>query len=496
MFKSIPAKLLAVFISILLIGSLITGIILYYFISDYLLEEKQEQVEQNGNIVRLIAEENIESFSSLAFQVYFRSVLRFYSENNQQLIWIVDTDGRILITENIRADLAIPKEILSGLKMEAGYYVLPDSKQYSKVMSGSEEIIKEQGYFYGLFNRTGMPWLTVQIPITYEGNTIAAVFVNTPIPEIQKVQNNVLKMFLISTLVSIAVSSALALIYSRKLSKPLKEMSKAAKEISQGNFSKRMDISSNDEIGDLAASFNIMSRDLENLESLRSSFIANVSHELRTPMTSIQGFIEGILDGTAPKEKVKDYLVIVRDETARLSRLINDLMQLSQMEAGKISVKYTEFDINEVLRLSVISLENLIESRGISVEASFANEKTFVRSDIDMVRRIVLNLLHNALKFTPEKGRITISTELKKSKVHVMIADNGPGISEEDIDRIWDRFYKSDKSRGRDRSGSGLGLAIVKGLINNLGESIWVKSIPDVGTEFTFTLSLSFTMEN
>ncbi len=496
MFKTIPGKMLAVFISILIIGALITGIMLTYTVSDYLLEEKKEQVKQNGNIIRLIAEENIESFGTLPFQMYFMSVLRFYRENNQQLIWIVDKEGRILITENIRADLAIPAEILAGLEMETGYYVLPDPKQYSKVMTGSEDIIIEQGYLNGLFNKTGMPWLTVQIPITYQNQTIAAVFVNTPIPEIQKVQNNVLRMFLISTLVSILISSALALIYSRRLSKPLKEMSKAAKEISQGKFTKKIVIKSNDEIGDLAASFNIMSQELEDLESMRSSFIANVSHELRTPMTSIQGFIEGILDGTIPKEKEKDYLVIVRDETARLSRLINDLMHLSQMEAGEILPKYSEFDINETIRLSVISLENQISRKGINIEASFINEKTFVRSDIDMVRRIVLNLLHNAVKYSPENGRIAISTELKKSKVYVSITDNGPGISEEDIVRIWDRFYKSDKSRGKDKSGAGLGLAIVKGLINSLGENIWVNSTPDIGTEFTFTLELSFTMEN
>ena len=303
-------------------------------------------------------------------------------------------------------------------------------------------------------------------------------------------------MFFISTLVSILISSALALIYSRRLSKPMKEMSKAAKEISQGKFTKKIDIKSKDEIGDLAASFNIMVQELEDIESMRSSFIANVSHELRTPMTSIQGFIEGILDGTIPKEKEKAYLVIVRDETARLSRLINDLMHLSQMEAGEILPKCSEFDINETIRLSVISLENQISRKGINIEANFINEKTFVRSDIDMFQRIVLNLLHNAVKYSPENGRIVISTELKKSKVFVSIADNGPGISEDDIVRIWDRFYKSDKSRGKDKSGAGLGLAIVKGLINSLGESIWVNSTPDIGTEFTFTLELSFTMEN
>jgi signal transduction histidine kinase len=227
---------------------------------------------------------------------------------------------------------------------------------------------------------------------------------------------------------------------------------------------------------------------LQNLEEMRRGFIANVSHELRTPMTSISGFIEGILDGTIPPEKQKDYLEIVKEEVMRLNRLVNELLDLARMEAREIHIVTKDFNINELIRRCIIKLESLIMEKNLEIVANFEEEDVFVRADIDAIERVILNLIHNAVKFTPETGIICLSTSIQKDNVLISVADNGIGMEKEELDMIWDRFYKSDKSRSRDKLGTGLGLAIVKNLINEHGQDIWAESEAGRGTTFYFTL--------
>lgn len=492
MFNSIFSKLIAVFIVILLVGFSVTGLMLYYFLSDYVLEEKIELMQQSGETIATLLEGNIQNFDSLLFALSMRLVFKSYRENYQLYIWMVDREGRIIFTENVQTERAIPVEILKKMKMQAGYYYLPDKRQYEPIMSGNRDIVIEEGFFYGLFELTDVHWMTVQIPITYNDEVIAAVYVNTPIPEVQRARTSVFRFFFISIFVSIVISTVLVYIFSRRLSKPLKEMRDAAKVIAGGEFDKRIEIQSRDEIGELARSFNQMVTDLQNLEEMRKGFIANVSHELRTPMTTIQGFVEGILDGTIPEDKQRDYLCIVRDETHRLSRLVDDLLHLARMEAGELELTFKDFDINELIRLSIIKLERLIVQKEIEVEADFMEEKTIVHADADAIQRVLLNLLHNAVKFTPEKGKIKVFTgSMSRGRITVSVEDNGIGIDSSEIGMIWERFYKSDKSRSKDRTGTGLGLAIIKNIINWHDQEIWVESKQGQGTRFTFTLSKS-----
>ena len=218
---------------------------------------------------------------------------------------------------------------------------------------------------------------------------------------------------------------------------------------------------------------------LQNLEEMRRGFIANVSHELRTPMTSISGFIEGILDGTIPPEKQKDYLEIVKEEVMRLNRLVNELLDLARMEAGEIHIVTKDFNINELIRRCIIKLESLIMEKNLEIVANFEEEDVFVRADIDAIERVILNLIHNAVKFTPEEGIICLSTSIQKDNVLISVADNGIGMEKEELDMIWDRFYKSDKSRSRDKLGTGLGLAIVKTLLMNMDRMFGLKVKPE-----------------
>jgi len=298
----------------------------------------------------------------------------------------------------------------------------------------------------------------------------------------------VFKLFIFSGGVAIFLSIILVYIFSLRFTRPLKQINNAAKIIAGGEFRNRLVVNTEDEIGQLADSFNQMVEDLQKLEEMRRGFIANVSHELRTPMTSIRGFIEGILDGTIPPDRQENYLIIVRDETNRLNRLVNDLLDLAKMESGEITLNIKPFDINELVRICVIKLETLITSKSLEIEANFENDNLLVIADRDSIERVIINLLHNAVKFSNENGRIILETVKNKEKILISIKDDGVGIDEIDKKRVWDRFYKSDKSRGMDKTGTGLGLAIVKNIINEHKQDIWVESEIGLGTKFTFTL--------
>src|SRR5690606_17345428 len=221
-------------------------------------------------------------------------------------------------------------------------------------------------------------WLTVARSFKYEfpgGNSMMIViYLHTPVQEVSAARRKVLKYFLTSGGIAIAVSVVMIYIFSLRLSRPLKQLKYAATRISNGEFEKRVNIKSRDEIGELARAFNQMASALENIEKMRRGFVANVSHELRTPMTSIRGFIEGILDGTIPPEKHEHYLTIVRDETNRLNRLVTDLLDLAKMESGEMKLNITDFDINELIRKCVIKLETLILEKDLAVDAVFEEE--------------------------------------------------------------------------------------------------------------------------
>lgn len=491
MFKTIFSRLIFIFISILLVSFSITGIMLFYFLDNFVSEEKEKVLIQSGEDINGVLTETMGYLDNAVVMKTFMRYLKGYSDNTNAYIWIVNTEGYIEITEKELPELAIPGDILSRMKIEGpGRIRLPDERQYSEVMQ-SKDTYKKKGDFYGLFKNTGKPWLVIAKPLVYERQVAGAIYLLAPMPKIQEARSNVFRLFMISVTIAVLISVILVYVFSLNLSKPLKEMNSMAKVIAGGDFRKRVNIDSEDEVGQLAKSFNQMVTALNDLEEMRRGFIANVSHELRTPMTSIRGFIEGIIDGTIPPERQRDYLLIVRDETNRLNRLVNDLLDLARMEAGEIKMNLKDFNINELIRRCIIKLESLIVSKDLQIEADFQQEDIFVNADSDAIERVVINLMHNAVKFTPENGRIILKTWRQKSKVFVSVEDTGVGIEKEELHLVWDRFYKSDKSRSRDKTGTGLGLAIIKNIINEHKQEIKVESELDKGTKFTFTLNAS-----
>ncbi len=494
MFKTIFSKLLAVFISIILISFSVTGVMLFYFLDSFVYSEKENLLIQNAEDVDAIFTNIYLPYATSSDPIirasatsWLQSGIDSCRRRTGSIVWVVDTAGEIWFSAPSR----FSSSLLDKLTDETGKLRLPDKRQYGKVMLSGQDIVKEKGDFYGLFE--GASYLIVQKPLKHNDNlgketTVAAVLLCLPMPEVHRLQWDIFEFFLMSVAVSLSLTVVLAYIFSRRITKPLKEINNAARVIASGEFEKRLNIDSKDEIGELANSFNNMVVALQNLEEMRRGFIANVSHELRTPMTSIRGFIEGIMDGTIPQERQKYYLGIVRDEVNRMNRLVNNLLDLARMEAGEVNLKKVDFNINELIRRSIIKIESLILQKNINIEAEFERDDMFVNADIDSIERVILNLVHNAVKFTPEGGKIKLSTAYHRGKTQVSVEDNGIGIGREEISLIWDRFYKSDKSRGQDKSGTGLGLAIVKNIISEHGQEIWAESEQGKGTRFTFTL--------
>ena len=269
---------------------------------------------------------------------------------------------------------------------------------------------------------------------------------------------------------------------------PLKSMTRAAKSFGQGDFSERIAVNGRDEVSELALAFNNMAESLENLESMRNSFLANVSHDLRTPMTTISGFIDGILSGAIPEEQHEYYLGVISAEVHRLSRLVSQLLDISRLESGDRKFNFVDFDVAEVSRLILLSFEQKIDEKRLDVEFYSEEDSMFANADKDAIYQIIYNLCHNAIKFSNEKGKFVINiTRIPGKKIKISIYDEGQVISPEDAKHIFDRFYKTDKSRGLDKSGVGLGLYICKTIVDAHGEVINHEPHED-GCEFWFTL--------
>jgi signal transduction histidine kinase len=270
---------------------------------------------------------------------------------------------------------------------------------------------------------------------------------------------------------------------------PLKNMTTASKKFAKGDFSSRVRVYGNDEVAELGNAFNNMADSLESLEKMRKSFLASISHDLRTPMTTISGFIDGINSGAIPPEKHEYYLGIISAEVHRLSRLVSMLLDISRLESGDRKFNFTSFDVSEVARLVLISFEQKIEDKKLDVEFVAPDGKMLVVADKDAIHQVIYNLCHNAIKFANDSGKFKIQIEpAENKKVKISVFDEGQIISNEEFQMIFKQFYKTDKSRGLDKSGVGLGLYICKTIIDAHGETITVDSRENFGTEFSFTL--------
>lgn len=296
----------------------------------------------------------------------------------------------------------------------------------------------------------------------------------------------------IVVLLAIAEGFLFVLINYKMLILPIKQINETAKKLSNGECSVRTSVKlADEEIKRLGKTTNHIADEFESLEQMRKSFVANASHELRSPLTSMQGFLQAILDGTIAYEDSEKYLKIVLNETKRLNSLITSMLDLSRMESGKYPLTMSRFEVNAVIRQIVERFEPNLLKKELQLDVDFARSASFVYADKDKIIQVLVNLIDNAIKYSPAYSRILVTTHIHGEKIYIAVKDQGFGISKKDQMLIWDRFYMADKARTPNKSkGTGLGLSIVKKIIDDHKEAIRIESNKGAGASFIFTLSL------
>ena len=467
--NSLVYKLIIIFSGTLAVILITLALVLSYWFENYFTNEQKTQLDKQGVAIQECTINYLESSDSAELQT-LKDSLKFVDSYTGAGIIVSDSNGFAYASssekysEKAIFNVGIPDEYVNQLKKGNSIKNAKLQKIETEDSIYLKPILDEEGSFRGVI-----------IMITSEQNVNSAI---------KYVNGIVWSAILLATIISSVVTVIVA---KRIIIKPLNEINIAAEKLSKGDVDKRVEIKSKDEIGDLAQSFNIMAESLEKVDKNRREFISNVSHELRSPITSIKGFISGILDGVIQKDKENYYLQIVHDEINRLARLVNDLLDISAMEAGKFKLNKSEVDINALIKLCLANLEGKIAAKELNVEVVLENKHQFVSADMDRIIQVITNLLDNAAKYTGKDGNIEVNTKVKANKVYVSVLNDGPKMTEEQIIRIWDRFYKSDKSRTNKES-TGLGLPIVRLILTQHGEDIWVKNVKD-GVEFTFTLT-------
>ncbi len=289
---------------------------------------------------------------------------------------------------------------------------------------------------------------------------------------------------------SLILAGALTIMYTstKRLVTPIKEMTLAARRFGESDFSQKLHIADENELGYLANSLNEMASSLEEIEETRKTFISNVSHELKTPMTTIGGFVDGILDGTIPKEQHTHYLKIVSKEVNRLARLVRSMLNISKYESGELALSTKEFDVLSIILQTLLNFEKRIEEKNIDIQG-LDTDAVRLNADPDLIQQVIYNLVENAIKFVNNDGYIRFDFSEEDDDMHrISIRNSGDGLKEKEISKVFERFYKTDESRGIDPGGVGLGLSIVSSIIKLHGGTIRVSSEPNSFTEFSFSL--------
>lgn len=455
-----------------LIGGILIYAVLGFLLVASLVEWTFQQKAQSTEATRLYKEAL--AITSNYAEDYYRNRLtqeeletqmRVLSSYTEGEIWIVDRKGIVLIGNGRNGE----NDEIPGFRISdfgTKYYCV--------------------GNFYGCFDET---MLTVFAPITVDYQVRGYVMIHKEIHRIYQDADHFLNMSYMALITLLLFSMVFLIMYLWHTYRRIWLMNRVAHKYMEGNFASMMEDTSEDELGFLSASFNYMANELNTLEEDQRKFVSNISHDFRSPLTSIKGYVEAILDGTIPVEMQDKYLNIIITETERLTKLTSGLIELNQYGGhGKTILDKTDFDINAVIRQTAATFEGACNAKRIVLELVLTGEELFVHADESKVQQIIYNLTDNAIKFSHNDSSIRIETHVKNEKVFVSVKDSGIGIPKESIGKIWERFYKTDLSRGKDKKGTGIGLAIVKEIIQAHGENINVISTEGVGTEFIFTL--------
>lgn len=394
--------------------------------------------------------------------------------NDTRIMFITPSGDVILDTNNSSTDKSNEDRILFSI----------NDFDYGD-LKGKHDILWD---FYGLFSE---PTLSVFSPISNSFEIKGYVVINIPESAIVERVYDTFNTNYLTLAIVLILSSAFLVLYFFQVHRPIKEITRATNEYSKGNLSYHVKPMHNDEIGRLGMSLDYMASQLNESDKFQQKFLSNISHDFRSPLTSIKGYLEAIQDGTIPPEMLDKYIGIMLFETERLTKLTSNILTLNELDPKSVRLDISTFDLNSIIRHTVETFEGTCKKKGIKFNITYANSVQNVKADKGRIQQVIYNLIDNAIKFSKENSYIYITVREKGEKAQISIKDTGCGIAKEDIDKIWDRFYKSDSSRGRDKKGSGLGLSITKEVIQAHGENIDVVSTVGVGTEFIFTLELA-----
>lgn len=465
--KSLYIYFIFGYIIFALLGLLFIDKISNKLVFDHLVKKEAKTLYDNANIVSY--QYNFNNITLDNNNSDFLTLLKTISRTLDSQIWIMNREGEVLVdsTRYYSPNYAIED-------FDSVYF----GKSYYKI-----------GNF---FNHFEDEVLSVYLPVTNEYRTLGYVLLHMPMDIINDEIYYLINNFYLTFAVIFVFSLILLMILTFFVYRPIKKISKASREYAKGNLTyDGLDVKSKDEIGRLASSLKVMASDLNTLKEDQDKFIANVSHDFRSPLTSIKGYIEAMKDGTIPPEMQEKYLDTVLFETERLNKLTASILSLNTGNNGFNYLNYTDFDINIVIKHVIETFEGICLKRKIKFNITFDEKEYIVYADMEKIQQVFYNLIENAIKFSSNMSEIKISVYNKNDKVFVSVKDYGTGIPKESLNKIWDRFYKSDLSRGRDKTGSGLGLSIAKEIINFHNENIDAISTEGVGTEFVFSLQKS-----
>ena len=486
MFKSVFTKYISAFMLIITISFLILTAVLVATVNDYAKDEKADSLVKVADTIRGYMEMTYEKYpSAFTSEEAFNNFIENNKLTLESIVYALDSyteDIDPFITDSAGNVLLYNKHVSAGAEQ------LP---VFDRIPADIILQIAENGSFSGRWTTDGGDYLVYAVPLEATNGMIRGIlFVCSSNFTLPGLNESMVRTITMSCLWILLATMIAVYFISEKITNPLKSMSRAAKSFASGRFDVRVPVTGQDEISELAGAFNTMATSLSSSEELRRSFLANVSHDLRTPMTTISGFIDGIIDGTIPPDKHAYYLDIIRNEVRRLSRLVSSLLDITRIQAGERKFTKAAFDICEMARIIIIGFEQKLEEKKLDVEFICDSDKMFAWADRDAIYQILYNICDNAVKFSNEGAKYRITITEDSGKIWVSVYNEGVGIKAEELPFVFDRFYKSDKSRGLDKTGVGLGMYIAKTIIDAHGEEISVDSEYGKYCEFTFSLSL------
>ena len=466
--STLRLKILAIYIIFGFLAIFTTSILVSGYALDKLTDYTASRLYKSANVT---ASQYLPKYFNETISLSeVRTQLSGIESYTDAAVWLVDAEGNLICSKS-------PDDYSDAPT------VIPDFDPTENVGS-----IWQKGDYHGCFTEDV---ITVIAPVTQDFTTKGYLLIHQNLDEINALQNALLQRVYIALIIIYLLSFMIFLAFELLVHRPLVEITQAATQYASGNLNYEIPIRTSDEIGYLSASLNYMSSQLRDMENYQKKFVANVSHDFRSPLTSIKGYVEAMADGTIPPEMQSKYLIIILFETERLTDLTRDLLELNAFDTQELLLNRESFDIHDVIRSTAASFEGTCTQKKISIELVLATRHLSVFADKHKIQQVLYNLIDNAIKFSDPDSIITVETTERGEKVFVSVKDNGVGIPRDSLNKIWERFYKTDSSRGKDKKGTGLGLSIVKESIQAHGENINVISTEGVGSEFTFTLPKS-----